>query len=196
VAERFGVTEMTVGNWERGREQPTIRHTAAIVGFLGFDPEPALDSLPGRLRAIRRRLGLTQADLAARLGQDEHQICRWERGRQKPHPWIAGRINLGLSALEGRSVDGPEPQPSYFDLTRWRRRRTIGVDQAKPTTTGERLREARLQLGLSQEAAGRILGVSGKVLYDWERNVTPVPPSRMAVARRLLWRLSHRRRKD
>lgn len=37
--------------------------------------------------------------LTARLGQDEKQICRWERGRLRPHPWIAGRLDLDLRAL-------------------------------------------------------------------------------------------------
>jgi DNA-binding transcriptional regulator YiaG len=187
---------MTVGNWELGKERPGIRHTAAIIALLGYDPEPAGDNLPARLRAIRRRLGLTQAELAARLGQDEHQICRWEGGRQKPHPWIASRIDLGLRTLEGQPANAAQGPLNFFDATRWRRRRTLGLAEVKPVTVGDQIRDARLRLGSSQKATGRILGVSRKVLYDWERNVTPIPSSRMARVRRLLRKASHLRRTD
>jgi DNA-binding transcriptional regulator YiaG len=72
VAETLGVRTETVANWERGHGRPLARHHGAVIRFLGFDPGPAGDSLPARLQTIRRRLGLTQAELAARLGQDEH----------------------------------------------------------------------------------------------------------------------------
>jgi transcriptional regulator with XRE-family HTH domain len=157
-----------------------------VIGFLGYDPEPAGESLPARLRAVRRRLGLTQAGLAARLGQDEHQICRWEGGRQTPHPWIARRIELGLRALEGRSGDSADPPLSYFDLTRWRRRPTLGVAETQPATLGERLRETRLRLGMSLEQGAQVLGVSRTTINRWERGSVPVPASRMAAIRRFL----------
>ena len=104
----------TVGAWERSTSKPSIRRLAGILGFLGEDPEPADGTLPGRLAAIRRRLGLTPAELAARLGQDEHQICRWERGRKRPHPWIAGRIDRALRELDGHPVEAASPT-TYFD---------------------------------------------------------------------------------
>jgi transcriptional regulator with XRE-family HTH domain len=183
LASRLGVGDMTVGNWELGKERPGIRHTAAILAFLGYDPEPPADSLPGRLRAVRRRLGLTQAELAARLGQDEHQVCRWEGGRQKPHPWIAGRIDLGLRALEGWPVDGPEPPMSFFDLTRWRRKPPSG-DTVRPRTFGERLRARRLRLGLSMAEVARRTGVSRTALYRLERGKQdPTDPLRGRLAR-------------
>lgn len=196
LAARLGVGVMTVGNWELGKEQPGIRHTAAILAFLGYDPEPAGDSLPGRLRDVRRHHGLTQAELAARLGQDEHQICRWEGGRQRPHPWIASQIELGLRALEGRPVDGAHSQISFFDLTRWRRRLTRGLAAAQPTTLGERIRETRLRLGMSQDEAGRLFGVSRAVVYRWERGSLPVSASKLAAIRSFLERRPLRRLSD
>jgi DNA-binding XRE family transcriptional regulator len=105
-----------------------------------------------------------------------------------PHPWIAGRIDLGLRALEGRSAEGADAPLSFFDLTRWRRRRTLGLGTVEPRTLGERIREARLRLGMSQEAAGRVLGVSRTTLYYWEKDSVPVPRSRMAAVRRFLGR--------
>jgi transcriptional regulator with XRE-family HTH domain len=45
--------------------------------------------------SLRVQLGLTQAELAARLGVDQASISRWERGVRSPEP----RARLQLSAL-------------------------------------------------------------------------------------------------
>jgi transcriptional regulator with XRE-family HTH domain len=37
-----------------------------------------------RIRELRLRLGLTQEDLAQRLGARSSTVCRWERGRRVP----------------------------------------------------------------------------------------------------------------
>lgn len=180
VAETLGVREETVGLWETGRAAPLPRHHGRIVQFLGFDPEPAGQGLPDRLRAVRRRLGLTQAELAARLGQDEGQICRWEGARRKPHAWIASRIELALQTLEGRP-QGASPPPTFFDLTRWRRKLPVGVAfQAK--TLGEELRARRLRLGMSMQAVAKKAGISRGTLHRLERGRQRAAPQ----VRRLL----------
>jgi len=128
AAEQFGVREETIGLWENGLARPLARHYGQIVRFLGYDPEPGDRSLAGRLRGIRRRLGLSQADFAAKVGLDEGSVCRWESGSRRPSHWMANRVAAILDRLE--STDGPPPGSaiglptlSYFDRTRWRRRR-------------------------------------------------------------------------
>jgi transcriptional regulator with XRE-family HTH domain len=167
VAEQLRVRVETIGLWEKGRVRPLPRHYSRIVQFLGYDPEPEGEGLPDRLRAVRRRCGLTQAELAARLGQDEHQICRWERGRLKPHPWIADRLDHGLRALEGQPAES-SPAPSFFELTRWRRKPPMGVT-ILPATFGEQVRARRLYLRLSMEALGRRVGSNRGTIYRLER---------------------------
>lgn len=144
-----------------------MRRHPAISVFLGDETQPSTGALPERPLAIRRRLGLAQRELAARLGQDEHQICRWERGRLKPHPWIAGRLDLELRSLEGRPV-GKSPAMSFFDLTRWRRK-PPGNGTVQPGTFGERVRSRRLQLGLSMEELGRRIGGNRGTIHRLER---------------------------
>jgi transcriptional regulator with XRE-family HTH domain len=39
----------------------------------------------GRARAIRRRAGMSQADVARAIGTDAPQISRWESGMTTPH---------------------------------------------------------------------------------------------------------------
>lgn len=168
LAERWGVRSETIAAWELGRTKPGVRQVAKIVTLLERDPVDHPATLSGRLEAVRRRLGLTQAELAARLGQDEKQICRWERGRQNPHPWLAGRIDLGLRGLEGQALDGADATISFFDLTRWRRK-PPGGSAVRPKTLGERLRARRLALALSATFVARQAGTSRGTLYRIER---------------------------
>jgi transcriptional regulator with XRE-family HTH domain len=181
LAERLGVREETVTNWEKGQLKPRIRYWSGILAFLGHDPDPQPDTLAGRLRKIRRRFGLTQEELAGRLLLDEKQICQWEAGRSQPHRWIFGRIDRALRALEGREAASREEPGSYCDLTRWRRT-PVAAGISTPRTRGERLRARRLRLGLSQvEVAGRV-GISRGTLHRIERD-------RLRVTDKLIARL-------
>lgn len=56
------------------------------------------------LRAWRRRLGLTQAALAAHLGGTIRTVSRWETGEREPDPWIW----LALAAIEAKAELPPE----------------------------------------------------------------------------------------
>ncbi len=168
VAPRWRVRPETVTAWELGHTRPSVRRLPTNSAFLGDEAQPPAETLPERLLAIRRRLGLTQAELAARLGQDEHQICRWERGRLKPHPWLAGRVELTLLTLEGRPANKLPAPLSFFDLTRWRRKPPKGV-AVIPATFGERLRAHRLECGLSMEDLGQRVKVSRGTIYRLER---------------------------
>jgi transcriptional regulator with XRE-family HTH domain len=175
LGERWGVRSETIAAWELGQTKPGIRQVAKIVALLGGDPVDHPATLSGRLLAIRRRLGLTQAELAAQLGQDEKQTCRWERGLRTPHHAIKGRIDLALRALEGRAAELGSESPSYFDLTRWRRKPPPEGVTFEPKTFGERLRARRLELGLSATSVARQAGTSRGTLYRIERGNQTLP---------------------
>lgn len=78
VAERLGVDASTLTGWEKYGHEPSIRHWPAIIAFLGCDPYPAPASLGERLLAYRRRTGLTQKQLAKRVGVNASTIWSWE----------------------------------------------------------------------------------------------------------------------
>lgn len=84
VAAQIGVHALTICNWESNESRPAVKYIPAIIGFLGYDPPVATRSLPERLIASRRALGLTQRQLAAELGIDPSTIRGWERGEHKP----------------------------------------------------------------------------------------------------------------
>jgi transcriptional regulator with XRE-family HTH domain len=99
VAKTLRVRQETVGLWENGLARPLPCHYGRIVQFLGYDPEPAGSDLPERVRARRRAQGLTQAELAARLGTDEGTIVDLEHGRRR----ISRRVNaLAKAFVEDR----------------------------------------------------------------------------------------------
>lgn len=45
------------------------------------------------LREWRRKKGLTQADLAARIGVSQAAICQWETGALTPSPLMIGQLS-------------------------------------------------------------------------------------------------------
>jgi hypothetical protein len=70
--------------WETDKATPTVRYWPAVLRFLGYDPLPEPRSLPEKLAAKRRKLGLTIAEAAKLIGVDEGTFGRWERGDWKP----------------------------------------------------------------------------------------------------------------
>jgi transcriptional regulator with XRE-family HTH domain len=177
VAEQLRVRVETVGLWENGLARPLPRHYGSIVRFLGYDPEPGDLTVAGRLRAVRRRLGLSQAEFAAKVGLDEGSVCRWESGSRQPSSWMAGRVAMILDHLEKiagqhAAIDGGDVGTlplTYFDRTRWRRRPPTALTDGEAVTIGDRLRRRRLELGLSQVQLGKQLGVGRATVYRWER---------------------------
>jgi transcriptional regulator with XRE-family HTH domain len=70
--------------WEQDRSTPSIRYYPAIFQFLGYDPFPEPTTLPQRIAAKRRQLGLTIEGAALSIGVDEGTLRRWESGEWKP----------------------------------------------------------------------------------------------------------------
>ncbi len=75
---------MTITNWEVNATVPEVRYIPAIIRFLGYNPLPPADSIAGCLAAARRRLGLSQRKMAAKLGVDPATLMGWEAGRHRP----------------------------------------------------------------------------------------------------------------
>jgi DNA-binding transcriptional regulator YiaG len=98
LARQLGVHMESLKNWERGVEQPMIRYIPRIIEFLGHDLEPEPDTLPKRLVYARRRLGLTQDNLAKALKVDSVSIWCWEKGQVEPPAFRLQQLNQMLAA--------------------------------------------------------------------------------------------------
>ena len=66
------------------------------------------DSVGERLRELRRRLGLSQEQLARRLGVSFATVNRWESGRTQ----ISARSAAALAELEASAADDDKPAPT------------------------------------------------------------------------------------
>ncbi len=82
--ERFKLEKETYANWEKDRCYPAMKHWPGIIAFLGFDPSPVPKTMGDRLKAYRRRHGISRTALAAALGADERTVWRWERDLRIP----------------------------------------------------------------------------------------------------------------
>ena len=83
VAERLGVDTASIG-WESNETQPMVHCLPGIIAFLGHNPLPEGGDLVGKLKRLRSTLGLSQEQLADRLGIDESTVAGWERGENTP----------------------------------------------------------------------------------------------------------------
>lgn len=50
---------------------------------------------------LRRRLGVTQTELSARVGVDQGTVSRWERGSERPRPAVLRRLREVLTGGPG-----------------------------------------------------------------------------------------------
>jgi transcriptional regulator with XRE-family HTH domain len=107
LARRLGVREETIHLWETGRARPLPGHYGRIVRFLGYDPEPGGPDLGERIRATRRRLGLTQAELAVVLGADEGTVGDLEANRRRPSRKIAAAVEVFIARSAGDERSDP-----------------------------------------------------------------------------------------
>jgi tetratricopeptide (TPR) repeat protein/transcriptional regulator with XRE-family HTH domain len=55
-----------------------------------------------RLAQRRKTVGLTQEQLAERLGVERTTVVRWERGETQPQPWLQPRLAAALGVSAGR----------------------------------------------------------------------------------------------
>jgi DNA-binding XRE family transcriptional regulator len=83
AAERIGVSESTIWNWERGVE-PELRFIPKIIAFLGYSPFPRPHDLLERLRHFKFVQGLSYIRLGKLMQRDPEQLTDWLTGRKRP----------------------------------------------------------------------------------------------------------------
>jgi len=56
LADRLGVNEMTIVNWERNHTTPEVSMFPGIIDFLGYEPATKVTTLRDKIKAYRRKL--------------------------------------------------------------------------------------------------------------------------------------------
>lgn len=73
----------------QGKDKPSARYHAAIVSFLGPDPDRDPREFGQQIKAARERDGLTRAQLARQLGIAPSTVKTWEDGNvTRPNPRV------------------------------------------------------------------------------------------------------------
>jgi transcriptional regulator with XRE-family HTH domain len=99
LAEKLGVDERTMCNWETNRTFPQLRFIPKIIAFLGYDPcDMRSQALGERIIAVCRRLGPIQRKPANLLDVDPSTLGRWERGNSSPSQKLLRRLNAFLTS--------------------------------------------------------------------------------------------------
>jgi len=97
VAQKLGVDEATICNWENNRSSSSLCYIPKIVEFLGYVPDCIkANTLGKRITTLRKLLGITQKELAHRLGVDPGTLACWERDKSNPHKRLLTKLNVLL----------------------------------------------------------------------------------------------------
>lgn len=172
LADAAMVLPATVYNWEAGRARVPVGHLPALAGTLGIEPAalhevlvrtPAVTAStphsPGdsTLRRMRRRSGLTQTMVAARVGVSRHTVGKWERGHRPPlHAVRRLASTYGVPASAVARAAGVQA-PRLLDEREWRRGDLPAV-----------LRILRHWSGLTQRQVAELCGCSTEAVRGWE----------------------------
>ena len=105
VAQKIGVDETSVLNWEKNRNTPSLTYIPKIIEFLGYQPFDATAvTLGEKIVFLRRILGLSRNKLAQSLGVDPGTLGNWERDKTRPKKVLMEKLNvLFMSSASGAS---------------------------------------------------------------------------------------------
>lgn len=105
AARLVGVDLKTWMWWERDERQPYVHQYPGLIRYLGYEPWPEPITVGEKLRAQRRRRGLSIKSAAAAVGVDEGTFGRWESGAWKPQPRSLPIIDRFLYGWRGLPSD-------------------------------------------------------------------------------------------
>ena len=111
AARELSVNQWTLIGWEADRKKPTVRFMSRIIKFLGYYPFLEPRTLGGRLLATRRRLGLSQVEMAQKLEVDKGTIWLIEAGRRSPNPDTLAKIERNLQQETAGALQGVPAPP-------------------------------------------------------------------------------------
>jgi transcriptional regulator with XRE-family HTH domain len=90
---KLNVSDITIYLWEKNKIRPSLAQIPKIIEFLGRDPFGVeTTNLGERIREYRRVRGLSQRELATRLGIDTTTLGSWERGEHRPAKRLLDKI--------------------------------------------------------------------------------------------------------
>lgn len=143
LAARAGVAKSSLSTWESGERAPRLPELRRVLDFLNATPEDrlAVYQALGRVAAweplglprddggffladaiygLRTRAGISQGEIARRVGVSHAAVGKWERGESEPSESARERLSfaLGLAPDEARLLGSilAQGEPIWLDL--------------------------------------------------------------------------------
>lgn len=113
-----------------------------------------------RIKEARRKAGLTQGQVADKLGVSTAAVAQWERGIRNPKYQTLSKIAAALDV-------------NCHDL----------LSEGEPNIA-EAVFKARKEAGLSQQELGEIIGVKKSAVSKWENGSRRIPANKIAEINR------------
>ena len=199
MADYLGVPPTTYSTWECGQARMPDKYTQMILSLQENPPqfaEPAasISNTPRRtfasqqlpspytaheLLALRKRLNLTQKQMAEHFGVHKNTFAAWEVGRHNMPDQYTARAN----ALARQEI--PPPQLPEEDS-----RAPHSESEMEATISIEELKSLRQRLNIDQIRFGQMLGLSPWGYKKWEQGALKNPPKLSAAAKRKIEELS------
>lgn len=125
-----------------------------IIAFLGFEPWPEPKTPAQKLRAARRRQGLSIADAATVLSVAPSTLWWWEHGRKPHRREHKARIAAFVGGVAAESSPGTPDGETV---------------SAAVEPISSLIRHRRRELRLSQQQAAKEIGVNTWTVLLWEQ---------------------------
>ena len=114
-----------------------------------------------RIKATRELVGMTQAELAEKLGVSYQSISQWERDVRKPKIKTIYRIADAMNVLPHELLSETEVMSVALDL----------MAKSVPAKKNQ-LRASREAAGMTIEELARLSGIDSSAIRQYENNVT------------------------
>jgi transcriptional regulator with XRE-family HTH domain len=170
IAETLGVHPAIVYNWEAGRARIPLAQVPGLARVLGLDsarlrtlliaaPATVAPRPPAsELRRMRRRTGLSQEQVAHRVGTTRQSIGAWERGQAAPLAALRRLAGVYGAPVATVARAAGVSAPPLLDPQNW-----------APGDLGPTLVVLRQWSGLTQADVASHCGCSTAAVRGWER---------------------------
>jgi len=166
-----GVSGATIASWEAGKSRPRgarLESLAKLRGGTQQDVDKALGrtgaaAMDGaKIKSIRKKLGLSQAEFAKKVGVSNGSVAAWETGRSRPGP----KNRAAIAAVRKETAPAPAPAPEAPLAAKPKPKAKRKA--AEPGLAPAQIKAIREGAGLSQAAMAKRLGVSVNSVSNWE----------------------------
>jgi putative transcriptional regulator len=116
--------------------------------------------IPGLVKGLRQRLGLTQEQFAHEVGVTFSTVNQWENGRRRPQPFLLKRLLEMEAAWEKSSADRLTKGEAKAFKRRWEAVNAAEREELRSTTVPQKFRQVAAlmasagKLGWTEAVAG------------------------------------------